>query len=77
MAGLGPTLYGVCFTLYYGAIVGVVVYVVRFLQVDAHMRRRMRLMVYVTVLALVVTLLSSVLPETPRPTGSSRSSRCR
>jgi hypothetical protein len=50
------------YNLYYGAIAGVVVFLVRFVQVDAHRRRRMRLMVYAAGAALLVTLLSSVLP---------------
>ena len=62
LAGLGP-LVETLFESYLGAIVGVVVLLVRFVRVDALQRRRMRLMVYTATAAMVITIVGGVLPE--------------
>jgi signal transduction histidine kinase len=62
LAGLGP-LVEALFESYIGAIVGVVVLLVRFVRVDALQRRRMRLMVYTATAAMVITIVGGVLPE--------------
>jgi len=61
LAGLGAPVQAVT-SSYLGAIVGVVVLLVRFVRVDGRQRRRMRLMVYTASAAMVITVLSGVLP---------------
>jgi signal transduction histidine kinase len=61
LAGLGAPVQAVM-SSYLGAIVGVVVLLVRFVRVDGRQRRRMRLMVYTATAAMVITILTGVLP---------------
>ena len=61
LAGLGAPVQAVM-SSYLGAIVGVVVLLVRFVRVDGRQRRRIRLMVYTATAAMVITILTGVLP---------------